>query len=71
MLTKGIYRNDDGHLPTAEGRVWTEADINFVSGQRNAERILFSNDGLIFVTRDHYMTFIEIIDPNMMEDKSQ
>lgn len=36
------------------------ADINYESGFRGAERIAFSNDGLIFVTYDHYHTFIEI-----------
>ena len=61
-LTRGIYKNRDGHLPTADGRIWFEADINYVSGRRNTERILFSNDGLIFVTYDHYASFIEIVD---------
>lgn len=61
MITKGIYKNRNGHLPEAAGRVWHEADINYQSGLRNASRILWSNDGLIFVTYDHYKTFIEII----------
>lgn len=60
MLFKGIYQNINGHLPTAPGRVWYEADINYKFGFRGMERILFSNDGLIFVTYDHYQTFIEI-----------
>lgn len=62
MLTKGIYKNRDGHLPTSDGRIWFEADINYRSGRRNTERVLFSNDGLVFVTYDHYSTFIEIVD---------
>lgn len=61
MLVKGIYRNNDGHLPTANNRIWYEADINYVWSYRGKDRILFSNDGLIFVTYDHYKTFIEII----------
>ncbi len=61
MLFKGIYQNRNGHLPMAPGRVWYEADINYRAGYRGTERILFSNDGLIFVTYDHYHTFIEII----------
>jgi len=60
MLFKGVYRNKNGHLPNAPNRVWYEADINYNSGHRGTERILFSNDGLIFVTYDHYHTFIEI-----------
>ncbi len=60
-LSKGIYRNLNGHLPSAYGRIWYEADINYSGGFRGTERILFSNDGLIFVTYDHYETFVEII----------
>lgn len=55
-----IYYNDDGHLPQVYGRVWYEADINYDSGFRNTQRILFSNDGLIFTSYDHYRTFIQI-----------
>ena len=61
MLTKGIYRNLDGHLPKKSNRTWYEADFNYTSGKRNTSRIVFSNDGLIFVTYDHYHTFYEII----------
>ena len=57
----GEYKNYNGHLPVAEGRIWQEADINYTDGKRNDCRILWSNDGLIFVTYDHYLTFIEII----------
>ncbi|MBD9010701.1 MAG: hypothetical protein EGR16_10275 [Clostridiales bacterium] len=50
----------DIHLPAVPNRIWYEADINYEFGYRGTERILFSNDGLIFVTYDHYATFIEI-----------
>ena len=63
MLAKGVYYNDNRHLPDTEGRVWYEADINYTFGWRGNERILYSNDGLIFITRDHYRTFIEIVSP--------
>ena len=56
MLTKGEYMNRNGHLPSAPGRVWYEADINYSTGYRGVERILFSNDGIVFVTYDHYQT---------------
>jgi len=56
------YRNDDGKLPIAPGREWYEADINYTGGYRNRHRLLYSNDGLIFVTYNHYETFYEIID---------
>ena len=61
MLTKDIYRNEDGHLPDTAGRIWYEADINYEKDYRGNDRILFSNDGLIFVTYDHYKTFVEIV----------
>lgn len=61
MLTKGVYGNRNGHLPTMSGRVWYEADINYNRRYRNSERILFSNDGLIFITYDHYKTCEEIV----------
>ena len=61
MIYSGEYDNDDGHLPQSDGRIWYEADINYTSGRRNSQRILWSNDGLIFVTYDHYKTFFEIV----------
>lgn len=60
MLGSKIYQNSNGHLPCAPGRIWYEADINYYSGKRNKHRILYSNDGLMFVTYDHYRTFYEI-----------
>ena len=55
-----VYQNRDGKLPMVGGRVWYEADINYNGGYRSNDRILYSNDGLIFVTYDHYKTFYEI-----------
>lgn len=54
------YNNFDGKLPQDEGRIWYEADFDYTSGYRNDSRILYSSDGLIFVTYDHYKTFYEI-----------
>lgn len=61
MLTMGTYNNSNGHLPQADGRIWYEADVNYYEGKRNGHRVLWSNDGLIFATYDHYATFYEII----------
>ncbi len=61
MYSKGVYENSDGHLPDVPGRIWYEADINYYEGRRNKHRVLWSNDGLIFVTYDHYETFYEIV----------
>ena len=60
MIGGDVYKNSEGKLPSAPGRIWYEADINYSSGHRNRERILYSNDGLIFVTYDHYQTFYEM-----------
>ena len=60
MIGGDIYSNREGKLPQKVGRVWYEADINYEQGYRNRDRILYSNDGLIFVTYDHYQTFYEI-----------
>ena len=60
MVGGDPYENEDSKLPSAPGRIWYEADINYIGGKRNRQRILYSNDGLIFVTYDHYQTFYEI-----------
>ncbi|UQZ82126.1 Ribonuclease precursor [Paenibacillus konkukensis] len=55
-----VFQNREGKLPSKKGRVWYEADINYKSGQRGKDRVLFSNDGLIYKTEDHYETFTPI-----------
>lgn len=55
----GFY-NDDGQLPDKPGRRWTECDVGYEGGYRGAERIVFSNDGLIYYTADHYKTFTQL-----------
>ncbi len=52
-----IFTNRERNLPTQKGRIYYEADLNYNCGRRNADRLVFSNDGLIFVTHDHYKTF--------------
>ena len=54
------FGNYEGSLPDKKGRKWLECDIDYVSGSRNAKRIVFSNDGLIYYTDDHYNTFKQI-----------
>ena len=54
------FGNREGLLPDRQGRQWTEADLDFDCGRRNAKRLVFSNDGLIFVTIDHYESFYEV-----------
>lgn len=54
------FGNYEGQLPTAPGRTYYEADCYYTGTERNAHRIVFSNDGLVFYTADHYETFVEM-----------
>jgi guanyl-specific ribonuclease Sa len=52
------FGNYEGILPEKDGRTYTECDIDTLgSDKRGAKRIVFSNDGLIYYTEDHYTTF--------------
>jgi hypothetical protein len=51
------FFNREKKLPDKRGRIWYEADINYKGGKRGKDRIIFSNDGLIYKTEDHYRTF--------------
>ena len=55
-----VFFNYDDVLPDANGRQWYECDVNYSGGFRNAERIVYSNDGLVYYTNDHYETFRKI-----------
>ena len=52
------FGNYEGLLPEADGRTYAECDIDTLGADsRGAKRIVFSNDGLIYYTEDHYETF--------------
>jgi guanyl-specific ribonuclease Sa len=52
------FGNYEGILPEKDGRTYTECDIDTLGAdKRGAKRIVFSNDGLIYYTEDHYTTF--------------
>ena len=52
------FGNYEGLLPDAPGRKYTECDIDTLgASSRGAKRIVFSNDGLIYYTEDHYESF--------------
>ncbi len=55
------YRNYEGKLPIKADRSWYEADFDYIGNDRGANRILYSNDGLIFVSYDHAKTFYELV----------
>lgn len=56
------FGNREGLLPKADGRTYTECDIDTAgASSRGAKRLVFSNDGLYFYTEDHYNSFAEIL----------
>ena len=63
------FGNYERQLPVRQGRTYYECDIDYdldrnrYNGGRNDKRIIYSNDGLIFYTGDHYKTFEEITEP--------
>lgn len=52
------FGNNEGLLP--EDHRWTECDIDYGGGYRGGKRLVFSSDGLIYYTADHYNTFDEV-----------
>ena len=54
------FGNYEGRLPDARGRAWRECDIDYSGGYRGGKRVLYSSDGLIYYTEDHYNTFEDI-----------
>lgn len=52
------FANYEGLLPEKEGREYHECDIDTLGkSKRGAKRIIYSNDGLIYYTDDHYESF--------------
>ena len=54
------FGNYEGNLPRATGRRYFECDIDYEGGYRGAKRLIYSNDGLVFYTEDHYKTFEQL-----------
>ena len=54
------FGNYEELLPVKKGRSYYECDIDFDGRYRGAKRIIFSNDGLIFYTEDHYESFEQL-----------
>lgn len=51
------FGNYDGLLPQKKGRRYYECDVNYQGGYRGADRLIYSDDGLIYFTGDHYQSF--------------
>lgn len=55
------FGNYEGSLPAKKGRTYYECDIDTLNWKnRGSRRIIYSNDGLIFYTGDHYETFEQL-----------
>ena len=52
------FGNKEGLLP--EEDTYTECDVNYNGGYRGSERIVFSDDGDIYYTGDHYESFEQL-----------
>jgi ribonuclease T1 len=55
-----VMRNFGGALPDAPGRVYREADLDSDCNSRGPRRLVFSNDGRIYATLDHYNSFVPV-----------
>lgn len=54
------YDNLAGLVPDSEGRSWKQCDVNYAGGTRGTERLVYSNDGLIYYSPDQFATFEEM-----------
>ena len=55
------FGNYEGLLPKKKGRSYYECDIDTLGKRsRGAKRIIYSNDGYIYYTDDHYESFTEL-----------
>ena len=61
LIGGNTYHNNEEKLPTKWNRTWYEADFDYDTDYRGEKRILYSNDGLIFVSYDHAKTFYELV----------
>ena len=54
------FANREKILPDVRGRTYREADCWYTEGKRRGERIVYSSDGHVWYTEDHYQTFTEL-----------
>jgi RHS repeat-associated protein len=64
QLGGDVFQNTTNVLPSQAGRIWYEADIGLSNTMSRANqpgtRLLYSNDGLLYITTDHYKTVTSI-----------
>ena len=52
------FGNREGLLPA--GETYYECDVNYAGGYRGEERIIYTDDGDVYYTDDHYESFIRL-----------
>ena len=57
------FGNREGLLPDRNGVRYFECDVNYDGGYRGSERLIFSSDGSIYYTGDHYASFTLLYEP--------
>ena len=53
----GRCGNGEGLVPEKRGRIYYECGIDYDGGCRGGKRMVYSNDGLIYYTENHYNSF--------------
>lgn len=54
------FANYQRLLPVKKGVSYHEADCWYTGGSRNGYRVVFSTDGRVWYTEDHYESFVEL-----------
>ena len=54
------FGNYEEKLPAGKGISYHEADCWYTGGKRNAYRVIYSSNGRVWYTEDHYNTFTEL-----------
>ena len=63
------FGNYERRLPVVKGRKYYEADCWYTGGNRNQYRIIWSTDGHVWYTEDHYETFVELFPTEPAEEE--
>lgn len=62
MIGGDRFMNFEGKLPETKSRKYFECDLYDNEKNRGPIRLVYSNDGLIYYTDDHYETFTLLVD---------
>nr|WP_230850088.1 ribonuclease domain-containing protein [Ralstonia solanacearum] len=64
QLGGDVFANSTNILPSAPGRIWYEADVGLTASMSRSNqpgtRLLYSSDGLLYITSDHYRSVVPV-----------